>query len=152
MVLQQVRIHQYLKAGDMMERFLIYILTMHLLVYHEHLSAKAISTINDPSLKLIIAPHEIDQEHIAQVQMLFPDSILYSQLKKGNGQQAGDNPSSNIQSSNIPRLRRTTDGQAIPQYHSKALADQVQAQKMIKVLSLKQLSQALLPMSPRISM
>ncbi|MGZ8557347.1 MAG: 3-deoxy-D-manno-octulosonic acid transferase [Chitinophagaceae bacterium] len=74
----------------------------------EQVLQKAITTINDPSLKLIIAPHEINKEHIAQVQKLFPDSILYSQLTKGDGQQAIDNkqlainnPSSNVHYPNI---------------------------------------------------
>lgn len=56
-----------------------------------------LKTINDPSLKLIVAPHEINKEHIAQVQKLFPDSILYSQL-------IADDPVSSIQhpASRIP--------------------------------------------------
>jgi 3-deoxy-D-manno-octulosonic-acid transferase len=32
----------------------------------------------DPSLKLIIAPHEINEKHLAQLNKLFPDAILYS--------------------------------------------------------------------------
>ena len=36
--------------------------------------------INDPSLQLIIAPHEINTEHIAQLQKLFPNAVFYSQL------------------------------------------------------------------------
>lgn len=47
-----------------------------------------LKTINDPSLKLIVAPHEINKEHIAQVQKLFPDSILFSELTGDNGQLA----------------------------------------------------------------
>jgi len=33
-----------------------------------------------PDLKLIIAPHEIDQKHLQQIETLFPKGILYSQL------------------------------------------------------------------------
>ena len=36
--------------------------------------------INDDSVKLIIAPHEIGKNHIDDIQKLFPFSILYSQL------------------------------------------------------------------------
>jgi 3-deoxy-D-manno-octulosonic-acid transferase len=32
-------------------------------------------------MKLIIAPHEIHEQHIVQIQKLFPDSVLYSELK-----------------------------------------------------------------------
>lgn len=32
--------------------------------------------------KMIVAPHEIDAEHVRQVQELFPDSALFSQLAK----------------------------------------------------------------------
>ena len=52
----------------------------------EHTLQRTIATINDPSLKLVIAPHEINKEHITQLQNLFPESILYSQLI-GNNQQ-----------------------------------------------------------------
>ena len=47
---------------------------------------KTIATINDPSLKLIIAPHEINKEHITEVQRLFPGSILFSELANDNKQ------------------------------------------------------------------
>lgn len=33
-----------------------------------------------PNLKIIIAPHEIHDEHLKQLKQLFPDSIFYSQL------------------------------------------------------------------------
>ena len=36
--------------------------------------------INDPSIKLIIAPHEISKEHLGEIQKLFPSAIFYSQL------------------------------------------------------------------------
>lgn len=35
---------------------------------------------NTPSLRLIIAPHEINKDHIDEIQKLFPSSTLYSQL------------------------------------------------------------------------
>lgn len=38
-------------------------------------------TINDfPDLKIIIAPHEIHEEHLRQLKTNFPDSVFYSQL------------------------------------------------------------------------
>jgi 3-deoxy-D-manno-octulosonic-acid transferase len=57
----------------------------------EQVLQRTIETISDPSLKLIIAPHEINKEHIAQVQKLFPDSILFSELTGDNKQLAIDN-------------------------------------------------------------
>lgn len=45
---------------------------------------KAIAAINDPLLKLIIAPHEISQEHIAVLQKKFTGAVLYSQLSASN--------------------------------------------------------------------
>ncbi|MES1198275.1 MAG: glycosyltransferase N-terminal domain-containing protein [Chitinophagaceae bacterium] len=33
-----------------------------------------------PSLKLIIAPHDIDEKHLKEIKTLFPDSIFYSEL------------------------------------------------------------------------
>lgn len=65
----------------------------------EEILQKTLKAITDPSLKLIIAPHEINKEHIAQVQKLFPDSILYSQLI-ADGQQPVStiqHPASSIQ-------------------------------------------------------
>jgi 3-deoxy-D-manno-octulosonic-acid transferase len=50
----------------------------------EQVLQRTIETINDPSLKLIIAPHEINKEHIANLQKLFPGVILYSQLQTSN--------------------------------------------------------------------
>ncbi len=37
--------------------------------------------LNFPDLKLIIAPHEINQEHLIYIKKLFPDSVLFSDLK-----------------------------------------------------------------------
>lgn len=42
---------------------------------------KAMSIIDDAELKLIIAPHEIDEKHLAFIKGLFPAAILYSELK-----------------------------------------------------------------------
>jgi 3-deoxy-D-manno-octulosonic-acid transferase len=48
----------------------------------EEVLQKAIQKINDPLLKLIIAPHEVDEKHIISLQKLFPDSVLYSDIEK----------------------------------------------------------------------
>jgi 3-deoxy-D-manno-octulosonic-acid transferase len=40
----------------------------------------AFSSIDDPSLKLIIAPHEINDTHLADLKKLFPNAIFYSEL------------------------------------------------------------------------
>lgn len=41
---------------------------------------------NFPDLKVIIAPHEIHREHIDQLRSIFPDAVLYSQLRSQNSQ------------------------------------------------------------------
>ena len=41
---------------------------------------KAFTSINDPSLKLVIAPHNVNEKRIRELQELFPNAILYSQL------------------------------------------------------------------------
>lgn len=45
----------------------------------EQLINDAVNAIHE--LKLIIAPHEIHEQHIEQIQKQFPNSILYSELK-----------------------------------------------------------------------
>lgn len=50
----------------------------------EQVLQKTMAAINDRSLKLIIAPHEINKEHIAAIQHLFPHSILFSDLTNEN--------------------------------------------------------------------
>lgn len=40
-----------------------------------------LATINDPSVKLIIAPHEINKDHLDKIKKMFPSSIFYSELK-----------------------------------------------------------------------
>lgn len=42
---------------------------------------KSLKLLNKSELKLIIAPHEINEKKLADLQKLFPDSILYSKLK-----------------------------------------------------------------------
>ena len=44
------------------------------------------ATANFPDLKIIIAPHEIHKEHINQLKTIFPDAVLYSQLKAHSSQ------------------------------------------------------------------
>lgn len=46
----------------------------------EQVLQKAFTLINEPSLKLIIAPHEINDKHLSELSELFPDSTRYSQL------------------------------------------------------------------------
>lgn len=46
----------------------------------EDILQKAVTNTNDPSLKLILAPHEINEKHMAEIEKLFPNSIRYSQL------------------------------------------------------------------------
>ena len=41
---------------------------------------KTFSGIDDSSLKLIIAPHEINEKHLASIESLFPEAIRYSGL------------------------------------------------------------------------
>ena len=53
----------------------------------EEVLKKAFDGINDQNLKLIIAPHEIDDKRIAELEKLFPASEKFSQLT-GNLQQA----------------------------------------------------------------
>jgi len=42
-----------------------------------------LKAINDPALRLIIAPHEIHGEHLSQIRGLFPTAIFYSELTGG---------------------------------------------------------------------
>ncbi len=55
----------------------------------EELLQKSLSKKNEPALKLIIAPHETNKEHIRQIQKLFPGSILFSDLLAGMQQPVG---------------------------------------------------------------
>ncbi|NOT51608.1 MAG: 3-deoxy-D-manno-octulosonic acid transferase [Chitinophagaceae bacterium] len=47
---------------------------------------KTVEIINDPSLKLIIAPHELGERNLNDLKKLFPNSIRYSQLSTPNSQ------------------------------------------------------------------
>lgn len=42
-----------------------------------------INESGDPGLKMIIAPHEINDKHLAEIRQRFPGSLLYSQLPAG---------------------------------------------------------------------
>ncbi len=46
----------------------------------EEVLQKAFASLHDPSLKLIIAPHEISEKHLADLEKLFPNSIRFSRL------------------------------------------------------------------------
>lgn len=46
----------------------------------EEVLQKAFAAMNEPSLKLIIAPHEINESHLSELKKLFPNAILFSQL------------------------------------------------------------------------
>jgi 3-deoxy-D-manno-octulosonic-acid transferase len=46
----------------------------------EEVLQKAFNNIRHPSLKLILAPHEINEKHIADLLKLFPNAIRFSQL------------------------------------------------------------------------
>ena len=54
----------------------------------EEVLHEAFAAINDKSLKLIIAPHEINETHLADLKKLFPDSTTFSQLQTPNSQLA----------------------------------------------------------------
>lgn len=45
---------------------------------------KAFSKINSPSVKLIIAPHEINEKHLSSIKELFPNCIFFSDLHETN--------------------------------------------------------------------
>jgi 3-deoxy-D-manno-octulosonic-acid transferase len=51
----------------------------------EAILQKAFSAMKG-SFKLIIAPHQVNEEHVAQISSLFPGSLLYSQLLAGERQ------------------------------------------------------------------
>jgi 3-deoxy-D-manno-octulosonic-acid transferase len=50
----------------------------------EELLKKTMLSINSPTLKLVIAPHEIHPEHISQLLKLFPSAVLYSRFETSN--------------------------------------------------------------------
>lgn len=45
---------------------------------------KVFAELTDPNLKLIIAPHEIDDSHLNEIKKLFPVSIKFSEFNPGN--------------------------------------------------------------------
>ncbi|MEO6612823.1 MAG: glycosyltransferase N-terminal domain-containing protein [Chitinophagaceae bacterium] len=51
----------------------------------EEVFQQAFFSLNDLSLKLIIAPHEINENHIAAIKKLFPDSVTFSELAVQDG-------------------------------------------------------------------
>jgi len=64
----------------------------------EEILQKTLKAINDPSLKLIIAPHEINKEHITQLQKLFPGAVLFSELTSNQHPESSiQHPASRIQ-------------------------------------------------------
>lgn len=46
----------------------------------EEMIAEAIRQLNNPSIKLILAPHVISEEHLCQIEKIFPDSVRYSKF------------------------------------------------------------------------
>lgn len=46
----------------------------------EEVLQKAFATINNTSLKLIIAPHEINEKHLSEIEVLFPTAVRFSSL------------------------------------------------------------------------
>lgn len=58
----------------------------------ETILQQTIKAINNPSLKLIIAPHETNKEHISQLLKLFPGALLHSDLTH----ETDSNKSSNV--------------------------------------------------------
>lgn len=50
----------------------------------EEVLQKTFSAINDPELKLIIAPHEVTEKHLQSIKELFPDSMRLSEIQTSN--------------------------------------------------------------------
>ena len=48
----------------------------------EEMIHEVMTSLNDPLLKLIIAPHEIDAKHLKEIKKLFPESVYYSEFKQ----------------------------------------------------------------------
>lgn len=46
----------------------------------ENLLKETLTIINDPSLKLVIAPHEIHEDHISEIKKIFSGTLLYSEM------------------------------------------------------------------------
>lgn len=56
----------------------------------EVMLARVLKLINDPKLKLIIAPHEIEPAHITSIEKLFPDSVKWSAIKRPDNTDVDD--------------------------------------------------------------
>lgn len=54
----------------------------------EEILQNAFTAIHNESVKLIIAPHEINESHLAELKKLFPNSTTFSQLQTPNPQLA----------------------------------------------------------------
>jgi 3-deoxy-D-manno-octulosonic-acid transferase len=52
----------------------------------EEVLQKTFAAINDPSIKLIIAPHETSESNLGDLKKLFPESVFFSQLTTHNSQ------------------------------------------------------------------
>jgi 3-deoxy-D-manno-octulosonic-acid transferase len=52
----------------------------------EKVLQKAFSSIQHRSLKLVIAPHEINEKHIISIKGLFPNAVLFSEIETSNQQ------------------------------------------------------------------
>jgi 3-deoxy-D-manno-octulosonic-acid transferase len=50
----------------------------------ENVLQKAFALLNNPLLKLIIAPHEIHEKHLDAIKTLFPNSIRFSEISDLN--------------------------------------------------------------------
>lgn len=50
----------------------------------EEILQKTMIALNDQSLKFVIAPHEINEKHLSDIEKLFPGSIKYSQFQTSN--------------------------------------------------------------------
>lgn len=57
----------------------------------EEVLQKTFTAITNLSLKMIIAPHEINEAHLTDLKKLFPGSVLFSQLPTANRQPATGN-------------------------------------------------------------
>ena len=57
----------------------------------EQLLQKAFAIRNDPSIKLIIAPHELGEKNLNSIKELFPKAILFSGLANGDQQPTTSN-------------------------------------------------------------
>jgi 3-deoxy-D-manno-octulosonic-acid transferase len=59
----------------------------------EEVLQKAFTAMDDPALKLIIAPHEITENHLKETKELFPGSVFFSELTTPDSRIAYGKPS-----------------------------------------------------------